>query len=145
MRATCGIYCLNRDYQLLITHPTNAKNIGCWSIPKGEKKEGETYFDAAKREFNEETGLYLYNQDTIMILDPVEYISKIKTLYSFLFYVENFDTQTPVVCESFTKSGDPENDISIWIDVDNPGLDVLLHESQIENLNKIRQWVKSKR
>jgi predicted NUDIX family NTP pyrophosphohydrolase len=33
------------------------KDIGAWSIPKGEYESGEDPFEAAKREFFEETGL----------------------------------------------------------------------------------------
>ena len=33
------------------------KDLGVWSIPKGEFEENESAFRAAKREFNEETGL----------------------------------------------------------------------------------------
>lgn len=32
------------------------KDCGAWTIPKGEYEEGENPFDAAKREFLEETG-----------------------------------------------------------------------------------------
>ena len=32
------------------------KDLGSWSIPKGEYEEGEAPLDAAKREFEEETG-----------------------------------------------------------------------------------------
>lgn len=33
------------------------KDAGVWSIPKGEYSEGEDPFNAAKREFEEETGV----------------------------------------------------------------------------------------
>jgi predicted NUDIX family NTP pyrophosphohydrolase len=33
------------------------KDLGAWSIPKGEFEPGEVPLDAAKREFHEETGL----------------------------------------------------------------------------------------
>lgn len=33
------------------------KDLGAWSIPKGEFEPGEVPLDAAKREFEEETGL----------------------------------------------------------------------------------------
>ena len=46
---------------MLVAHPggpffTN-RDEGWWSIPKGEPEEGEEIFDAALREFEEETGL----------------------------------------------------------------------------------------
>jgi predicted NUDIX family NTP pyrophosphohydrolase len=47
--------------KFLIAHPggpffTNRDN-GWWSIPKGEPEENEDIFDAALREFEEETGM----------------------------------------------------------------------------------------
>ncbi len=35
------------------------KDLGAWTIPKGEIDENESAFDAAKREFKEETGFTL--------------------------------------------------------------------------------------
>jgi predicted NUDIX family NTP pyrophosphohydrolase len=47
--------------RMLVAHPggpffTN-RDDGWWSIPKGEPEDGEEIFDAALREFEEETGL----------------------------------------------------------------------------------------
>ena len=47
--------------EVLLIHPGGPywtkKDEGAWSIPKGEIEEGEDPFLAAKREFEEETGL----------------------------------------------------------------------------------------
>ena len=47
--------------EVLVAHPGGPffrnKDDGWWSIPKGEPEEGEDIFDAALREFEEETGL----------------------------------------------------------------------------------------
>ena len=47
--------------QFLIAHPGGPlfknRDDGWWSIPKGEPDHGEEIFDAAVREFEEETGL----------------------------------------------------------------------------------------
>jgi predicted NUDIX family NTP pyrophosphohydrolase len=51
-----------RDQRLevLLIHPGGPfwanKDLGAWSIPKGEYSDGEAPFDAARREFHEETG-----------------------------------------------------------------------------------------
>ncbi len=49
------------DLCVLIVHPGGPlfanKNEGYWSIPKGEFHSGEDAFDAALREFEEETGM----------------------------------------------------------------------------------------
>ena len=46
--------------KFLIAHPGGPyyrnRDDGWWSIPKGEPESGEDMFDAAKREFKEETG-----------------------------------------------------------------------------------------
>jgi len=46
--------------EVLLVHPGGPfwerKDLGAWSIPKGEVTEGEELLSAAKREFHEETG-----------------------------------------------------------------------------------------
>ena len=50
----------NSTLEVFLVHPGGPywarKDLGAWSIPKGELQEGEDYLDAAKREFQEETG-----------------------------------------------------------------------------------------
>jgi len=47
--------------QVLLAHPGGPlwqhRDLGAWSIPKGEVQAGEDSFAAARREFKEETGL----------------------------------------------------------------------------------------
>jgi predicted NUDIX family NTP pyrophosphohydrolase len=49
------------DLQVFLVHPGGPfwqkKDVGAWSIPKGEYANGEDPLAAAKREFQEETGL----------------------------------------------------------------------------------------
>jgi predicted NUDIX family NTP pyrophosphohydrolase len=51
--------CRSEIIEVLLVHPGgpfyDKKDV--WSIPKGEYEEGEDPFDAARREFKEETGL----------------------------------------------------------------------------------------
>lgn len=46
--------------EVFLVHPGGSfwarKDVGAWSIPKGEYAEGENPLDAARREFTEETG-----------------------------------------------------------------------------------------
>ena len=49
------------ELEVLLVHPGGPywrkKDLGSWSIPKGEYAEGETALAAAMREFEEETGI----------------------------------------------------------------------------------------
>jgi predicted NUDIX family NTP pyrophosphohydrolase len=51
----------DRKLEVFLVHPGGpywaAKDDGAWSIPKGEYDEGDDAFEAAKREFLEETGI----------------------------------------------------------------------------------------
>ena len=48
------------DVEIFLVHPGGPfwrnKDLGAWSIPKGEFANGEDPLEAAKREFREETG-----------------------------------------------------------------------------------------
>jgi predicted NUDIX family NTP pyrophosphohydrolase len=50
----------NDDTEVFLVHPGGPfwakKDLGSWSIPKGEYAEGEEALAAARREFQEETG-----------------------------------------------------------------------------------------
>jgi predicted NUDIX family NTP pyrophosphohydrolase len=49
------------ELEVFLVHPGGpfwrGKDLGSWSIPKGEISAGEDALDAAKREFEEETGI----------------------------------------------------------------------------------------
>lgn len=51
---------IDRGLEVLLVHPGGPfwanKDLGAWSIPKGETAEGEDLLAAARREFYEETG-----------------------------------------------------------------------------------------
>jgi predicted NUDIX family NTP pyrophosphohydrolase len=50
----------NGMLEVFLVHPGGPfwakKDLGAWTIPKGEYEPGEEPFDAARREFHEETG-----------------------------------------------------------------------------------------
>lgn len=50
-----------RDVQVLLAHPGGpfwaGRDLGAWSLPKGQPEPGEDELSAACREFEEETGL----------------------------------------------------------------------------------------
>jgi len=57
--------------EVLLVHPGGPfwakKDLGCWSIPKGEFSEGEEPFDAGCREFAEETGFALRSENALAL------------------------------------------------------------------------------
>jgi len=64
----------NDKPEVFLVHPGGPfwkkKDAGAWSIPKGEYTIGEEPIDAAKREFNEETGIEL--EGNFLVLSPVK-------------------------------------------------------------------------
>src|ERR1043165_5016341 len=75
----------NKKKELFLCHPGGPfykrKDAGVWTIPKGEFEEGEEPFDAAKREFAEETGQTIEGKFTP--LTPVKYKNG-KIVYAWL-------------------------------------------------------------
>ena len=71
-RQSAGLLMYRRNHgtlELFIGHPGGPKNVhrdeGAWSIPKGEFETGETPFETALREFQEETGIPVPQTDFI--------------------------------------------------------------------------------
>src|SRR5262245_11944541 len=60
--------------EVFLVHPGGPfwakKDVGAWSIPKGEIAAGEDPLEAAKREFREETGLSI--DGSFVALEPVK-------------------------------------------------------------------------
>jgi len=54
-----------KDHRILLVHPTNASWWGTYSIPKGRVEKGESPFDAALRECEEETGIKIVKNETL--------------------------------------------------------------------------------
>lgn len=76
----------NNGYEVLLVHPGGPlhvnKDIGAWSIPKGEFSDDEDPLTAAKREFAEELGHTLIAGEYIQ-LQPVRQKSG-KMVYAWL-------------------------------------------------------------
>ena len=72
------------EVKYFLVHPGGPfwknKDIGAWSIPKGEFDEGEDPLTAARREFEEETGVKV--SGNFKALDPVKQKSG-KTIYTW--------------------------------------------------------------
>ena len=145
METSCGFYILNKNNELLIIHPSLGKGNGSWGIPKGKMEKGETKLETAFRELKEETNLTITDFSYIKHLPDSKYKYREKLLHSFLLKTDEFDSNTPIECVSYIKTGHmriPENDNYKWIDINDSKLESLLHEAQIANLLLIRKIIK---
>ncbi len=76
----------NGELEVMLVHPGGPfwakKDLGSWSIPKGEYTHEEDAFEVAKREFQEETGFKAEGE--FMALTPIKQPSgKIITVWAF--------------------------------------------------------------
>ena len=76
MKQSAGIllYKIDGEPKFFLVHPGGPfwknKDLGAWSIPKGELADDENPLDAAVREFEEETGVRLHG--SFIALSPVK-------------------------------------------------------------------------
>ena len=117
------------------------KDDGAWSIPKGEFENDEDPLDAAKREYNEETGGAVPSSDPIP-LEPLRQ-SGGKLVYAWAMR-GNFDPAT-LRSNTFStewppKSGRqqsfPEVDRAAWFSIEDAGLKIL--KAQAPLLRQLR-------
>jgi predicted NUDIX family NTP pyrophosphohydrolase len=63
---------VNSEPEVFLVHPGGPfwakKDLNSWSVPKGEFDDGEDPLDAARREFEEETGITLTADDFIQLI-----------------------------------------------------------------------------
>lgn len=145
MKQSAGILLyktVGNDRQFLLAHPGGpfwkSKDLGVWSIPKGEFDATEDAFDAALREFEEETGVALMGDFTPLL--PVKLKSG-KIIYAWAID-QDFDP-AQLVSNTFEmewppKSGKlgtfPEIDRVAWF-----GLDEALVKINAAQADFIRQ------
>jgi predicted NUDIX family NTP pyrophosphohydrolase len=84
-----------RGLELLLVHPGGPfwakKDLGAWSIPKGEYEEGEDPLDVARREFEEELGSPAPARDAIELGELAQPSRKLITAYAI---EGDFDVRT---------------------------------------------------
>ena len=123
---------INKQPQVFLVHPGGPffrnKDEGAWSIPKGEFTEDEEALDAAKREFEEETGLALTGG--FIALDPITQKGG-KKVYAWA--VEGDIDHETIISNTFEiewppRSGKkqifPEVDKAAWFDVETAKLKI---------------------
>jgi predicted NUDIX family NTP pyrophosphohydrolase len=104
----------NSKLKIFLIHPGgpffSKKDEGYWGIPKGLPEKDEDLFKAAKREFEEETGIV--PEGEFIPLDSVRQKSG-KKVYAWAYEVEN-DAPIEITCNTFEmewplRSGKKQN------------------------------------
>ena len=134
--------------EVFLVHPGGPfwakKDDGAWSIPKGEFVEGEEALDAAKREFQEETGSSI--DGIFKPLKPVKQPGG-KTVYAWA--VEGDLDAVAIRSNTFSmewppKSGKtqsfPEIDRAGWFDLDTAK--VKIFKGQLGLLEQVEELLK---
>jgi predicted NUDIX family NTP pyrophosphohydrolase len=77
---------IDKTLEVLLAHPGGPlwakKDLGVWSVPKGEYDDKEIPIDAAHREFQEETGLDVDVEDAIELKPIKQKSGKIVTAFA---------------------------------------------------------------
>ena len=133
--------------EVFLVHPGGPfwarKDSGSWSIPKGEFVEGEEPLDAARREFEEETGFTAAGEFTE--LKPLKQPSG-KVIYAWA--VKGDCDASEIRCNTFSmewppRSGQqqefPEVDRAGWFELD--AAKVKLLKGQIGFLEQLEQKI----
>ena len=117
---------LSGRIEVFLAHPGGPfwarKDDGAWSIPKGEFQEGEEALEAAKREFQEETGLPIAGE-----FEPLEPLKQPSGKIVYAWMVEAEVDATKLKSNAFSiewppKSGKtrefPEVDRADWFTIE---------------------------
>ena len=119
--------------EVLLVHPGGPywakKDLGAWSVPKGEFEPGENPLDAAKRELEEETGIK--TEGNFIELTPVKQKSG-KLVYAWALQKDidpadiesnSFEMEWPP--RSGMKKSFPEIDKAAWFNMDEAGSKII--------------------
>ena len=99
---TCGVVFFNTSTKkVLMVHPTNQKDF--WDFPKGRLEIGETPYEAAVREVEEETSIIVKEEDNLIDLGEHPY-NKHKRIHLYLCYNKEIDIKN-LECTSMVDSG----------------------------------------
>lgn len=73
-RVGIGVLIQNNDGQILLGLRKGSHGEGEWAFPGGHLEFGETVFETARREVQEETGLNIEKFELISVVDEMRYI-----------------------------------------------------------------------
>ena len=95
--------------QVLLVHPGGPffarKDLGVWSIPKGEYEEGDDPLTAALREFEEETGTAVAGEDAVDLGSIVQRAGKVVSAWA----LEGDLDATAIRSNTFTMQWPPRS------------------------------------
>lgn len=139
----------NNQLGVFLVHPGGPfwkdKDDGAWSIPKGEVEDGEDFFECAKREFEEETGIKVKAEKFIELGDVKQKSGKI--VYAWAFENEHWSgllRQNIITIEFPYKSGRtikiPEVDKAGFFNADDAKRK--MSPSQFEFVEKLKKILK---
>ena len=134
--------------EVLLVHPGgpfwSKKDAGAWFVPKGEVGENEVHVDAAKREFEEETGLRV--DSTLVALGSVKHKSG-KIVHAWAFCGDcdpNLLRSNVFSMEWPPHSGEtkefPEVDRAAFFDV--ALAKTKMYSSEFELVHRLEDWCK---
>jgi predicted NUDIX family NTP pyrophosphohydrolase len=129
MKTSTGILLyrqLQGKTEVFLVHPGGSfwknKDLGAWSIPKGEPSLGENPLESAKREFHEETGQTI--EGYFIPLEPIKQKGG-KTVFAWAvqgdIHAENIESNTIFINwpPSSNKTIEiPEVDRGAWFELD---------------------------
>ncbi|MEO8399897.1 MAG: NUDIX domain-containing protein [Ignavibacteriaceae bacterium] len=99
----------NKKVKLFLVHPGGPffknKDDGYWSIPKGLADKNEVLIEAAKREFNEETGLPI--NDRLESLGSIQQKGG-KIVHAWAYEIDN-DNPVQIFCNTFELEWPPKS------------------------------------
>ena len=150
MENKAGIYFVNNKGEILMGHPYGHKE-SFWSIPKGKMEKGETHWQTAMRETQEESNIDLKGVELNKIyeLPKVKYTSGKKTIHTFVVMECNNDldfSEFDIKCNAIIpddakwNAGKPEFEKFQWASFD--VAEELLHSSQQGSIKLIREIYK---
>ena len=139
----------NKQLQVFLAHPGGPffknKDIGTWSIPKGEFLDDEEALTAAKREFEEETGQSIDGK--FIPLEPITQKSG-KKVYAWaveggidheIIFSNTFEIEWPP--GSGKKQAFPEVDRAGWFDTEVAKLKII--PAQVGLIDNLRRVLKT--
>lgn len=137
----------NRGLKIFLIHPGGPywkkKDEHVWAFPKGQVEENEDIFEAAKREFEEETGIKILEKTDFLELGLIKLKSG-KKIFAWAFsgtgqekFIKSIETELEWPPKSGRKISVPENDKGRYFYLDE--IQDKLHPAYWEFVEKLKE------